>query len=116
MNSFYRRFVEDGKALADSRGLQWSLPTDLTGNVLRAARWDLAALCGLVTPPNFWHSSLGYDINALDALNVSREEQNLEGITSAPLSEPWRDFYQAALLNELLVKRNKPGLNRTGFG
>ncbi|MEW4348509.1 hypothetical protein ABZR71_20915 [Pseudomonas paraeruginosa] len=116
MNSFYRRFVEDGKALADSRGLQWSLPTDLTGNVLRAARWDLAALCGLVTPPNFWHSSLGYDINALDALNVSREEQNLEGITSAPLSEPWRDFYQAALLNELLVKRNKPGHALTNIG
>lgn len=109
MNNFYRRFVEDGKALANSRGLQWSLPIDINGNVSKAARWDLAALCGLVTPPNFWHSSLGYDANALDVLNTFREKKNLEQISAQPLSEHWRDFYQAALLNELLVKRNKPG-------
>lgn len=109
MNNFYHRFVEDGKALANSRGLLWNLPIDINGNVSKAARWDLAALCGLVTPPNFWHSSLGYDANALDVLNTFREKKNLEQIVAQPLSEHWRDFYQATLLNELLVKRNKPG-------
>lgn len=109
MNNFYRRFVENGKSLADSRGLQWDLPVDINGYVPKAARWDLAALCGLVTPPSFWHSSLGYDANALDIINSFREKQNLKQIAVQPLSEHWRDFYQATLLNELLVKRNKPG-------
>lgn len=109
MNNFYRRFVENGKSLADSRGLKWDLPIDINGNAPKTARWDLAALCGLVTPPSFWHSSLGYDTNALDILNTFREKQNLKQIAAQPLSEHWRDFYQATLLNELLVKRNKPG-------
>ncbi|MDF3865377.1 hypothetical protein P3W53_12930 [Pseudomonas denitrificans (nom. rej.)] len=109
MNNFYLRFVENGKSLADSRGLQWDLPVDISGKVPKTARWDLAALCGLVTPPSFWHSSLGYDDNAVDILNTFREKHSLEQIIVQPLSKHWRDFYQATLLNELLVKRNKPG-------
>lgn len=109
MNDFYLRFIENGKSLAELRGLLWYLPVDDVGKVSKAARWDLATLCGLVTPPYFWHSSLGYDVNALDILNVLREQQNLPGLAAQPLPEHWRDLYQATLLNELLVKRNKPG-------
>jgi len=109
MNHFYRRFIENGKALARSQGLQWDLPVDTDGNVPKPARWDLAALSGLVTPPYFWHSSLAYYANALETLNVLRDEQHLEPIAMQPLSTHWRDYYQAILLNELLVKRNKPG-------
>lgn len=109
MNDFYFKFIENGKSLAESRGLLWYLPVDDVGKVSKAARWDLATLCGLVTPPYFWHSALGYDVNALDALNVLREQQNLPGLPVQALPEHWRDFYQATLLNELLVKRNKPG-------
>ncbi|ROL70727.1 hypothetical protein [Pseudomonas vranovensis] len=109
MNDFYLRFIESGKSLAELRGLLWHLPFDNAGKVPKAARWDLAALCGLVTPPHFWHSSLGYDSSALEALNALREKQNLSDLDFHPLPECWRDFYQATLLNELLVKRNKPG-------
>lgn len=109
MNHFYRRFIENGKALARSQGLQWDLPVDTDGNVPKPARWDLAALSGLVTPPYFWHSSLAYYANALETLNVLRDEQHLEPIAMQPLSKHWRDYYQATLLNELLIKRNKPG-------
>lgn len=108
MNHFYRRFIESGKALATLQGLRWDLPFDTSGNISKTDRWDLAGLCGLVTPPYFWHSSLGFDNNALEGLNALREKENSPLIATQPLSEHWRDFYQAALLNELSVKRNKP--------
>jgi len=109
MNHFYRRFIENGKALARSQDLQWELPVDTYGNVPKSSRWDLATLSGMVTPPYFWHSSLAYDANALETLNVLRDKQHLKPIVMQPLSKHWRDFYQASLLNELLIKRNKPG-------
>lgn len=108
MNHFYRRFIENGKALATSQGLRWDLPFDINGNIYKADRWDLAGLCGLVTPPYFWHSSLGFDVNALESLNALREKESSPRIVTQPLPEHWRDFYQATLLNELIVKRNKP--------
>lgn len=109
MNQFYLGFVDNGKALAESHGLIWDLPVDTEGYVLKPLRWDLAALSGLVSPPYFWHSTLAYDANALVALNVMRAEKNTQSVMMQPLSKHWRDFYQATLLNELLVKRNKPG-------
>lgn len=109
MNHFYCQFIEDGKALARSQGIQWDLPVDPYGNVLKPARWDLAALSGLVTPPYFWHSSLAYYANAIESLNALRNKQHLEPVSMQPLSKHWRDYYQAILLNELLIKRNKPG-------
>ena len=108
MNHFYRRFIENGKALAKSQGLRWDLPCDVNGNVPKTDRWDLAGLSGLVSPPYFWHSSLSFDANALEGLNAMREKENTPRIVAQPLPEHWRDFYQATLLNELLVKRNKP--------
>lgn len=108
MNHFYRRFIENGKALAKSQGLRWDLPFDINGNVPKTERWDIADICGLVTPPYFWHSSLGFDTSALEVLNALREKENTPRIVAQPLPEHWRDFYQTTLLNELLVKRNKP--------
>lgn len=109
MNHFYRRFIENSKALARSKGLQWDLPVDTDGIVPKLSRWDLATLSGMVAPPYFWHSSLAYDTNALETLNVLRDKQHLKPIAMQPLSKHWREYYQASLLNELLIKRNKPG-------
>ncbi|HCL4035931.1 hypothetical protein QOZ33_11830 [Pseudomonas aeruginosa] len=116
MNSFFNKYIEAGKSLAESRGLDWDLAADLEGNIIKTARWDLAKLCGLPSPPYFWHSYLGPDSNALDLFNGYRARQGLEPVATEILSKPWRDFYQAVLLNELLVKRNKPGhaLNNIG--
>lgn len=116
MNSFFNKYIESGKSLAESCGLDWDLSADLQGKIIKTARWDLATLCGLPSPPYFWHSSLGPDSNALDSLNGYRARQGLEPVTIKRLSKPWCDFYQAVLLNELLVKRNKPGhaLNNIG--
>lgn len=116
MNSFFNKYIDSGKSLAESRGLDWDLATDLQGNIIKTARWDLARLCGLPSPPYFWHSYLGLDLNALDLFNGYRAREGHEPVTTESLSKPWRDFYQAVLLNEILVKRNKPGhaLNNVG--
>lgn len=53
MNSFFNKYIEAGKSLAESRGLDWDLAADLEGNIIKTARWDLAKLCGLPSPPIF---------------------------------------------------------------
>ncbi|WP_162961951.1 hypothetical protein [Pseudomonas aeruginosa] len=97
MNSFFNKYIEAGKSLAESRGLDWDLAADLEGNIIKTARWDLAKLCGLPSPPYFWHSYLGPDSNALDLFNGYRARQGLEPVATEILSKPWRDFYQAVL-------------------
>lgn len=109
MNSFYLSYIATAKAIASARGLQWVLPTNSEGKVDKSARWDLAALAGMVTPPYFWHANLGYDEGTVAILNEFRREENLNPVTIRSLSTGWQDYVQAVLINELLVKRNKPG-------
>lgn len=108
MNNFYRKFVNKGKSLAKSKDLRWDLSFDLEGRVPKSERWDLADICGLATPPYFWLSTLGNDAKALKIFNFLCGVGGESSISPGPMSDHWRDFYQAALLNELLIKRNKP--------
>lgn len=108
MNSFYKSFVEQGKSLAEKHGLAWDLPLDSTGNIQKGARWDLAKICGLAAPPYHWLSSLGFDANSLEKFNEDSEIRGLPLLDQQPMPKEWRFFYQATILNEILVKRNAP--------
>jgi len=109
MNSFYKGFVEQGKLLAEKHGLAWDLPLDNAGNVQKGARWDLAKICGLATPPYHWLSSLGFDANSLEKYNEDSANRGLPLLDQQPMPKEWRYLYQATILNEILVKRNAPG-------
>ncbi|KMM77962.1 hypothetical protein [Pseudomonas deceptionensis] len=109
MNTFYTNYILSAKTIASTKGLEWDLPHDTSGKVSKNARWDLASMAGMVTPPFFWHSSLSYDNKALEVLNDLRQRQSLTPMCVQPLSRHWRDYYQAVLINEILVKKNKPG-------
>lgn len=109
MNEFYRSFIDAGKELAAKKGLHWDLPCSASGKVDKADRWNLTLLCGLAPPPTIWLSDLGYDASSVEALNRLQAEQGLPPIVDTALPLDWREFLQAVVLNELLVKRNKPG-------
>ncbi len=109
MNEFYRSFIGTGKELAARNGLRWDLRVAADGKVEKTERWNLTLLCGLAPPPTIWLSDLGYDANSVVMLNRMRADNSLDPIADTTMPPDWRDLYQAVVLNELLVKRNKPG-------
>lgn len=116
MNEFYRSFVETGRRLALERGLVWDLDCDADGKVSKSQRWDLTKLTGMVPPPTIWLADLGLDNSALAPLNAFRSHKGLPPLAQAVMAPAWRDLYQAVVINELLVKRNKPNhaINNVG--
>lgn len=106
MNAFYESFIDRAKRIAAERGLSWNIPVDADGKVDKEARWDLAKLCGLPTPPYFWVSSLGIDKTCLDLKQHTLPTDG--GNQNMLMPSDWRDFYLAAVLNEVAIKRNKP--------
>lgn len=109
MNEFYRSFIATGRDLAAKNGLRWDLPCAADGKVEKAERWNLTRLCGLAPLPTIWLSDLGYDANSVAVLNRMRAQDGLNPVTDTAMPPDWRDLHQAVVLNELLVKRNKPG-------
>jgi hypothetical protein len=104
-NEFYRSFIETAKGLAQGKGLRWDLPCDDLGKVARADRWDLTRLSGMVPPPTLWLGGLDCYPAAVEVLSVLGK-----GVQApSAMSQPWREFYQAVVINEVLIKKNKPG-------
>ncbi|GAA0569643.1 hypothetical protein [Caenispirillum bisanense] len=108
MNEFYQTFVETAQALAAARGLPWALPCDGAGKVPRGKAWDLGALAGVVPPPFFRLTDLGFDSSGLAALNEIRKRNGLIPVPATAMPSRWRDIFQAAVLTEVLIKKNKP--------
>lgn len=108
MNEFYRSFVETAKSMAFERGLQWDLPYNESGKIPKDKAWDLGALAGMVPPPFYRIIDLGFDAAALTILNSIREQEHLPSLSLKAMPAHWRDLYQAVVLTEVLIKRNKP--------
>lgn len=108
MNEAFKSFIETARMLATKHGLSWDLAFAEDGKVDKAKRWNLTLLSGLAPPPNIWLSNLGYDAKGLAALNEIRAKDGLDPIAHVAMSTAWCDLYKAVVLNELLVKRNKP--------
>lgn len=108
MNDYYRSFVDSCKHIALERGLTWDLSCNAHGKVAKEQRWDLTGLAGMVPPPTIWLSEIGFYKSALDPLNRICEEKGLSPLSQSAMSQSWRDLYLAVIINEILVKRNKP--------
>ncbi len=108
MNEFYQSFIETAQSLATERGLQWALPSDGGGKVPKDQAWDLAALAGMVPPPFFRVTDLGFDASGLAAVNEIKERNGLTPVPATAMPSRWRDLFQAVVLTEVLIKKNKP--------
>lgn len=108
MNDFFRAFVAAGERLASERGLIWNLACDADGTIDRSQRWDLTALAGMVPPPVCWLPDFAYDNGVLAPLNEILTYKGHPPVPSGAMSASWIALLKAAVLNEVLVKRNKP--------
>src|SRR5206468_3901960 len=84
------------------------LPCDASGAVPKALRWNLSKLRGLPPPP-VWLGNFGLHAPALEKLNELRAVRGQPLVHSGAMPPQWRELLKATVLNELLVKKNKPG-------
>src|SRR5471032_1480392 len=106
MNPHYISFIELGKSLANEKGLKWDFAVDEQGYAADRVGWNLTECVGDVPPPSYSLRDLGTDTKTLSVLNVERARDGLPVLTQSPLSPAWRDLVKAAVVEQLLVRRN----------
>jgi hypothetical protein len=108
MNPFYAEYIATAKTLAAERNLNWNLVYDDQGKVSKETRWNLTALVGMLPPPALWLGQIGVDPVAFQKLNEIRQRMNQEPLVPNPMTQHWRDLYQAVFVHQLLVRKTKP--------
>ena len=108
MNASFAAYVASARVLADERGLEWDLPCDDAGKIAKESRWDLTALVGMIPPPSIHVSDFGVEEDAFERLNEVRRRAGQSELAPAPMSQSWRDLYLAAIIHQVLVRKNKP--------
>ncbi|MED5550491.1 MAG: hypothetical protein VX529_14145 [Pseudomonadota bacterium] len=98
----FSRFVESYQRVAIKNGVSWQTPTDKTGQIKKAFRWDLGELTGTPKPPAIILRDLGTDGRTLAALNPEAEEV----VAKHPVSEGWADLIKALTVRSLFELRN----------
>lgn len=107
MNRFYEGWLQNARGKAEHSGLTWNPDfCAKTGKIEKVQRWGLCSLIGL-PPPEKWLSGfqhLGIDIAVLGEI---LEAQGSSQKPTLVMASEWREFLQAAVTHELLIKRNK---------
>ena len=116
MNDFFCAFVSTGLRLANEHGLVWDLTCGADGRIDRTQRWNLTTLAGMVPPPVKWLPHLSYDENVIPPLNEILIARGLRPVSGGAMPRSWCDLLKAAVLTEILVKRNKPAFALEGVG
>lgn len=106
MNEFLKSFVDAGMRLALLKGLSWDVGNASTKQANKAKRWNLTALAGQVPPPTLWLS----DFEFSEAEQATLRETAPDGSknSSIRMSEKWADLCKSVVLDEILIKKNKP--------
>ena len=103
MHDPFISYVEHGKALALSKGLDWNFVLDAEG--YSDAGWNLTLLTG-ASPPIQYFRDLGLDPRALETINKQRLSDGLTSLHKHSLDNDWQDLLKAAVCEQLLFKRN----------
>ncbi len=109
MNPSFAAYIESAKSLASARDLKWNVDCDDAGHVIARHRWNLTALVGMLPPPTTYLGQLGGDRAVIEALNAMRANDGLEPLTVRVMPREWCDLYQAVIIHQLVVDKNKPG-------
>ncbi len=108
MNTHFNAFVQHGMALAATHGVTWDIPLEYTGTAVKNHEWNLTSLSGGVAPTHRLRHFCS-DPSALSAINGVRVSQGLAALPSVTFSTPWQDLIKAAVMQQLLVRRNSSG-------
>ncbi|MGF6743940.1 hypothetical protein [Paraburkholderia atlantica] len=109
MNPRYCAFIDLGKTLASEKGLSWEMPLDEIGTACDGVGWNLTVIAGDVPPPNYYLRDFGPEVKALAIINAERAGIGLTPLPRQPLSAAWQDLIKAAVVEQLLFKRNTTG-------
>ena len=101
----FDRFLESYKSIAKANGVSWQTPTDESGQIIKAFRWDLNEITGAPKPPAFYLKDLGTDLATLKALASGNSDQN-QSLEKTPLSDGWADLIKALTIRSLFELRN----------
>lgn len=108
MNPFYAEYIATAKTLAARRGVNWDLVCDDDGKVSPGTRWNLTAMAGLMPPPTLHLGQLGVDPLSFEKLNTIRATMGQPTLQARAMHQHWRDLYQAVIIDNLLIRKNKP--------
>lgn len=108
MNRFYLGWLATASETATTAGLPWN-PSfcSITGKIDRADRWNLTQLVGLNPPPTQWLSTFAHIQTDAEGLEQILGAQGQKPSPTLVMSPAWCEFTQAAIVHELLIKRNK---------
>ncbi len=109
MNQHYISFVELGKSLAAQKGLNWDLAVGEDGYAADRKGWNLSECVGDVRSPAYSLRDLSGDSKTIEVMNAARQIDGLAVLHQSALSPAWRDLIKAAVIEQLLVKRNSTG-------
>ena len=101
----FERFLENYKSIAKANGVSWHTPTNESGQIIKAFRWDLNEITGAPKPPAFYLKDLGTDLATLKALASGNPDQN-QSLEKIPLSDGWADLIKALTIRSLFELRN----------
>lgn len=99
------RFLESYKRVAKGNGVSWRTPTDASGQIIKAFRWDLSELTGAPKPPAFYLNDLGSDLPTLKALS-SEDTDPEQSLEKTPLTAGWADLIKSLTIRSLFELRN----------
>ena len=106
MHESFAAFVQQGRALAAEKGLDWELALDGEGKT--SSGWNLTAIAGAL-PPATYLRDFGQDKKILQLLNAKQAERGIPAQATTVLSPHWQDLLKAAACDQLLFRRNTPG-------
>lgn len=101
----FKRFLESYKRVAEGNGISWRTPTDASGQIIKAFRWDLSELTGAPKPPAFHLKDLGSDLPTLKAYG-SESPGPSRSLEKTPLTVGWADLIKAFTIRSLFELRN----------
>ena len=107
MNAF-ESFVEHGRRIAATKGINWEIRLDRVGLALPNEGWNLTRMSGASPPPTTWLRYFGTDRPTLNVFNADRAQRGEPAVFRHPLSQAWQDLIKAAVVDQLLVRRNTP--------
>jgi len=108
LNDYLRSFIEAGQRLATAHGLKWCFNDPVTGTVKKSERWNLTALAGQFPPPTLWLSGFDFSVAEMEALLEVVPPEVWRIAPRSGMSAAWADLCKTVVLDEILVKRNKP--------
>lgn len=105
MNDSYLAAIECARKIAEERNIPWNVSLSGDGKIFDKDVWCLTDIVKSVSPSKHYLNNLGPDPKSWMVWN------DIHGTNAAPspLNQYWQDLIKAAVIDQLLVRRNSTG-------